>query len=65
MEGNFNLTAVPDTTYAHSFVQLASYKKRPFVTGSFESLEVNNNRTEFLVDGNNWSEAPEYPDATL
>ena len=64
MDGNFNLTAVPDTTYAHSFVQLASYKKRPFVTGSFESLEVNNNRTEFL-DGDNWSEAAEYPDATL
>lgn len=56
------------TTYNHSFVQLGKYNDKPFITGSFESLDVNNNRTEYLMDDNGtlkWFEADAYPDATL
>ena len=56
------------TNHEHSFVQLAKYNDRPFITGSFESLDVNNNRTEYLIKDNGvetWFEADDYPDATL
>ena len=44
-----------NTTYEHSFVELASYKGKPFVTGSFETNEVNNNRTEiFDMSTDSW-----------
>ena len=66
--GDFNQTSIPMTTYNHSFVQLGKYNDKPFITGSFESLDVNNNRTEYLMDDNGtlkWFEADAYPDATL
>ena len=56
------------TNHEHSFVQLAIYNERPFITGSFESLDVNNNRTEYLKKENDeeiWFEADDYPDGKL
>lgn len=56
------------TNHEHSFVQLATYNNRPFITGSFESLDVNNNRTEYLMnvdDEEMWFEADDYPDGKL
>ena len=51
-----------ESNYPHSFVALGRYQNRPFVTGSFESLEINNNATEMLDDGDeNWTQLEEYP----
>ena len=35
------------------------------MTGSFESLEVNNNETEIVDENGNWITADQYPDASL
>ena len=54
----------PSSNHNHSFVQLARYDDKPFVTGSFERLETNNAYTEKLDNGA-WTELDPYPDATL
>ena len=66
-EGNgkkFNSTKpvhdIEDTKYGHSFVQLAQYNKKPFVTGSFETLDSFNARTE-IFENDQWKEVDSYP----
>ena len=49
-----------DTIYGHSFVQLAQFNKKPFVTGSFETLDSFNARTE-IFDNDQWNEVESYP----
>ena len=60
----------PDTTHPHSFVELAKYDNKPFVTGSFEDSMNNNAATEKIkrVDETDvWEALPEqnYPGSTL
>ena len=65
--GPFNdITA--NTSYPHSFVELGIYENKPFVTGSFESLDANNKKTEiYYPDLNVWitKEEWDYPNGQL
>lgn len=57
-----------NTSYPHSFVQLGNYDNKPFVTGSFESSDENNKKTEiYYPDLNVWKTKEEwdYPSGRL
>ena len=66
LAGEFNGTNIygdiANSTYGHSFVELAQYKNKPFVTGSFERLDISNAQTEIFDDENDeWTEVDPYP----
>ena len=57
-----------DSMFSHSFVELGNYRGSPFVTGSFQTNDTNNNRTEvFNLATNSWDydSSYDYPYSTL
>ena len=59
---------INDSMFSHSFVQLGKYKDSPFVTGSFQTNETNNARTEiFNLTTDSWEHdnSYDYPHSTL
>ena len=57
-----------DSMFPHSFVELGNYGGDPFVTGSFQTNETNNARTEiFNMTTNSWGHKSsyDYPFGTL
>merc|ERR1712113_493955 len=54
---------IANTTYQHSFTELASFEGKPFITGDYQGPYTNNAKTEIynLNDDSTWYQAADYP----